>query len=126
MHCSSISVSSRSISASPLMTAWAEIAREMIRGSLDAFVREDCQTANRIRRKDDEIDRLNEQIFRELLTFMLEDTRTIHRALLIMQVSKNLERMADHAKGIADMVVYLATGQSVRHQPIECPGRTSP
>ncbi len=98
------------------MPRMAEIAREMIRGSLDAFVREDCQTANRIRRKDDEIDRLNEQIFRELLTFMLEDTRTIHRALLIMQVSKNLERMADHAKGIADMVVYMVTGINVRHQ----------
>ena len=94
----------------------AEIAREMIRGSIDAFVREDCQLANRIRRKDSTIDTLNEQIFRELLTFMLEDARTIHRALLIMQVSKNLERIADHAKGIADMVVYMVTGINVRHQ----------
>jgi phosphate transport system protein len=99
----------------------AEIAREMIRGSLDAFVREDCQLANRIRRMDAEIDTLNEQIFRELLTFMLEDARTIHRALLIMQVSKNLERIADHAKGIADMVVYMVTGINVRHQ---WPGET--
>jgi phosphate transport system protein len=99
----------------------AEIAREMIRGSLDAFVREDCQLANSIRRKDSTIDTLNEQIFRELLTFMLEDARTIHRALLIMQVSKNLERIADHAKGIADMVVYMVTGINVRHQ---WPGET--
>ncbi len=94
----------------------AEIARTMIRGSLDAFVREECEMANRIRRMDSEIDTLNEQIFRELLTFMLEDARTIHRALLIMQVSKNLERIADHAKGIADMVVYMVTGINVRHQ----------
>jgi phosphate transport system protein len=94
----------------------AEIAREMIRGSLDAFVREECELANRIRRMDSAIDTLNEQIFRELLTFMLEDTRTVHRALLIMQVSKNLERIADHAKGIADMVVYMVTGINVRHQ----------
>jgi phosphate transport system protein len=94
----------------------AEIAREMIRGSLDAFVREECELANRIRRMDTEIDTLNEQIFRELLTFMLEDARTIHRALLIMQVSKNLERIADHAKGVADMVVYMVTGINVRHQ----------
>jgi phosphate transport system protein len=94
----------------------AEIAREMIRGTIDAFVREDCQLANSIRRKDAIIDTLNEQIFRELLTFMLEDARTIHRALLIMQVSKNLERIADHAKGIADMVVYMVTGINVRHQ----------
>jgi len=94
----------------------ADIAREMIRGSIDALVREDCQLANRIRRMDTAIDTLNEQIFRELLTFMLEDGRTIHRALLIMQVSKNLERIADHAKGIADMVVYMVTGINVRHQ----------
>ncbi len=94
----------------------AEIAREMIRGSIDAFVREDCHLANRIRRMDAAIDTLNEQIFRELLTFMLEDARTIHRALLIMQVSKNMERIADHAKGIADMVVYMVTGINVRHQ----------
>lgn len=94
----------------------AEIAREMIRGSLDAFVREDCQLAQQIRRMDDTIDALNEQIFRELLTFMMEDAQTIHRALLIMQVSKNLERIADHAKGIADMVVYMVTGINVRHQ----------
>lgn len=94
----------------------AEIARSMIRGSLDAFVREECELANRVRRMDSEIDTLNEQIFRELLTFMLEDARTIHRALLIMQVSKNLERIADHAKGIADMVVYMVTGINVRHQ----------
>jgi phosphate transport system protein len=100
----------------------AEIAREMIRGSLDAFVREECELANRIRRMDSIIDTLNEQIFRELLTFMLEDTRTVHRALLIMQVSKNLERIADHAKGIADMVVYMVTGINVRHQ---WPGDTS-
>lgn len=99
----------------------AEIAREMIRGTIDAFVREDCQLANSIRRKDAIIDTLNEQIFRELLTFMLEDARTIHRALLIMQVSKNLERIADHAKGIADMVVYMVTGINVRHQ---WPGET--
>jgi phosphate transport system protein len=99
-----------------------EIAREMIRGSLDAFVREECELANHIRRMDSIIDTLNEQIFRELLTFMLEDTRTVHRALLIMQVSKNLERIADHAKGIADMVVYMVTGINVRHQ---WPGDTS-
>jgi len=94
----------------------ADIAREMIRGSLDALVNEDTELANRIRRMDEIIDKLNEQIFRELLTFMMEDTRTVHRALLIMQISKNLERISDHAKGISDMVVYMVTGESVRHQ----------
>jgi phosphate transport system protein len=94
----------------------ADIAREMIRGSLDALVNEDTELANRIRRMDDAIDNLNEQIFRELLTFMMEDPRTVHRALLIMQISKNLERISDHAKGISDMVVYMVTGENVRHQ----------
>jgi phosphate transport system protein len=47
---------------------------------------------------------------------MMDDTRTIHRAIIIMQISKNLERIADHAKGIADMVTYMVTGQNVRHQ----------
>ena len=100
----------------------ADIAREMIRGSLDALVNEDIELANRVRRMDDAVDKLNEQIFRELLTFMMEDPRTVHRALLITQISKNLERISDHAKGISDMVVYMVTGESVRHQwPGEMP-----
>ncbi|MBN1662245.1 MAG: phosphate signaling complex protein PhoU [Deltaproteobacteria bacterium] len=94
----------------------AEIVRNMIRESLDSFVNEDLETAEKVALEEDEVDKLNEQIFRELLTFMLEDTRTITRATIIMQISKNLERVADHAKGVADMVIYLVTGKSVRHQ----------
>lgn len=93
----------------------AEIAEEMIRESLDALVNEDEKLANKVRMDDDKIDDLNEQMFRELLTFMIEDPRTIHRALLIMQISKNLERISDHAKGIADMAIYMITGKTVRH-----------
>lgn len=94
----------------------AEITRQMIRESLDAMVNGDINLANVVREKENTVDALNEQIFRELLTFMLEDPRTIHRAVIIMQISKNLERIADHAKGIADMVIYMVTGRSVRHQ----------
>jgi phosphate transport system protein len=94
----------------------AEIVRSMIKESLDSFVNEDMVIAEKVAFKEDEVDNLNEQIFRELLTFMMEDPRTIHRATIIMQISKNLERIADHAKGIADMVIYLVTGKSVRHQ----------
>jgi phosphate transport system protein len=94
----------------------AEIARSMIRESLDALVNEDVELANKVRREDEIVDSLNEQIFRELLTFMMEDPRTIHRSLLIMQISKTVERISDHAKGIADMVVFMITGQNVRHQ----------
>jgi len=95
----------------------AEIARQMIRESLDALIHEDVDLANKVRDEDETVDNLNEQIFRELLTFMMEDPRTIHRSLLIMQISKTVERISDHAKGIADMVVYMVTGKSVRHDP---------
>ncbi len=94
----------------------AEIAEGMIRNSLDALIQEDISLANRVRREDDIIDKLNEQIFRELLTFIMEDPRTTHRALLIMQISKNLERISDHAKSIADMVIFQVTGKNVRHE----------
>ncbi|HRS83415.1 MAG TPA: phosphate signaling complex protein PhoU [Smithellaceae bacterium] len=88
----------------------------MIRDSLDSFIRGDLALAENVRQTEQVIDDLNEQIFRELLTFMMEDSRSIRRSLLIMQVSKNMERIADHAKGIADMVTYMVTGESVRHQ----------
>jgi phosphate transport system protein len=94
----------------------AEITMGMIKESLDAFVKEDVALANKVRRDDEMVDKLNEQTFRELLTFMMADVRTIHRSTIIMQVSKNLERISDHAKGIADMVVYMVTGKSVRHE----------
>lgn len=95
----------------------AEITREMIHESLDSLINRDCDLAGDVRKKEVTVDYLNDQIFRELLTFMLEDPRTIHRAVIIMQISKNLERIADHAKGIADMVIYMVTGKSVRHLP---------
>lgn len=96
----------------------AEIARGMIKVSLDALVHENTDLAQKVRIEDETIDNLNEQVFRELLTFMMEDPRKIHRALIIMQISKSLERIADHAEGIADMVVYMVTGKIVRHAPV--------
>jgi len=97
----------------------ADLVVEMIKLSLDSLIKNDLLLAEKVRQKEQVVDDLNEQIFRELLTFMIEDTKTIHRAILIMQISKNLERIADHVKGIADMVTYLVTGQSVRHQTTE-------
>lgn len=94
----------------------AKLAQEMVRKSLDAFIREDCVLANEVRRQDEDVDQLNEQIFRELLTFMMEDPRTIHRAILIMQVSKTMERISDHTESIADMVIFMITGKNVRHR----------
>jgi phosphate transport system protein len=97
----------------------ADLVVEMIKLSLDSLIKNDLLLAEKVRQKEQVVDDLNEQIFRELLTFMMEDSKSIHRALLIMQISKNLERIADHVKGIADMVTYLVTGQSVRHQTTE-------
>jgi phosphate transport system protein len=94
----------------------ADLVGEMIKDSLDSFIRNDLNMADKVRRTEQVTDDLNEQTFRELLTFMMEDSKTIHRALMIMQVSKNLERIADHTKGIADMVTYMVTGENVRHQ----------
>lgn len=97
----------------------ADLVGKMIKYSLDALVRSDLALAEKVQQKENAVDELNEQIFRELLTFMMEDPKAIHRAVLITQISKNLERIADHAKGIADMVIYLVTGESVRHQSSE-------
>ncbi|MBN2515374.1 MAG: phosphate signaling complex protein PhoU [Deltaproteobacteria bacterium] len=94
----------------------SDTAQQMIKKSLDALVREDCDLAEEVIKADEIVDNLNDQIFRELLTFMMEDPRTIHRAILIMQISKNLERISDHATSIAVMVIYLVTGRNVRHR----------
>ena len=96
----------------------AEISRGMIRKSLDAMVREDTGLAMKVREEDAVIDQLNDQVFRELLTFMMEDPRKIQVCLYVMQISKSLERIADHAEGIADMVIYMVTGKSVRHKSV--------
>jgi len=100
----------------PRMT---DLVGAMIKDSLDSFIMSDLKLAEKVQQTEQVIDDMNEQIFRELLTFMMEDSKSIHRSLLIMQVSKNLERIADHAKGIADMVTYMVTGECVRHQT--CP-----
>ncbi len=94
----------------------SELVGGMIKDALDSFITGRLALAEQVRHTEQVIDDLNEQIFRELLTFMMEDSKSIHRALLIMQISKNMERIADHAKGIADMVTYMVTGQNVRHQ----------
>ena len=94
----------------------ADLVSEMIKLSLDSLIKNDLLSVEKVRQKEQLVDDLNEQIFRELLTFMMEDTKTIHRAIIVMQISKTLERIADHVNSIADMVTYLVTGQSVRHR----------
>jgi phosphate transport system protein len=93
----------------------AEKAQRMVKESLDAFVARDTELARQVCAKDAEVDALKEQIFRELLTFMMQDPRTIPRAIRVILVSRFLERVADHATNIAEMVIYLVEGKLVRH-----------
>ena len=93
----------------------AELARDMLRRSLDAFVREDEKLALSVCNADDTIDQLHGQLFRELVEFMAEDPRTVSRAMRLLFVSKYLERVGDHATNIAEMVIFMVKGRSIRH-----------
>ena len=91
------------------------LARKMVKESIDAFVKDDAMLARKVLSDDDYVDDLMEQLFRELLSFMLEDTRTISRAIRLSFIAKYLERMGDHATNIAELVVYLVEGKIIRH-----------
>ncbi len=93
----------------------ADKAQQMVKSGLDAFVARDTALAKRVATSDREVDILRDQIFRELLTYMMEDPKTIPRAINLVLVSRFLERVADHATNIAEMVVYLVEGRMVRH-----------
>lgn len=96
----------------------AEAAQKMLKDSLDAFVAKDADLAFTVCKADDVVDNLNHQIFNELLLYMLQDTKNIGRAVRISYISKYLERIADHATNIAEMVVYMVKGKVIRH--MEC------
>lgn len=97
----------------------AQITQEMVRQAIDAFVRQDADLARAVIRRDDEVDDLTEHSFRELLTYMLEDSRNISRAIRLTFVGKYFERIADAATNIAEMVVYLVDGRIVKHQKVD-------
>lgn len=94
----------------------ARMAQDMVRQALDAFVRRDAALARRVIASDDQADLLTEQSFRELLTYMLEDSRNISRAIRLTFIGKYFERIADAATNICEMVVYLAEGKVIKHQ----------
>ena len=93
----------------------AERAQRMVKESLDAFVARDTALARQVCAEDAAVDALKEQIFRELLTFMMADPRTIPRAIRLILISRFLERVADHATNIAEMVIYMVDSKMVRH-----------
>jgi phosphate transport system protein len=93
----------------------AERVRDMVRQSLDAFVARDTKMAVLVCAADDEIDAYYHQLFRELLTYMIEDPKNVSRALHLLLISRNLERIADHATNIAEDVIYYVEGRDIRH-----------
>jgi phosphate transport system protein len=97
------------------ITRMAEIAEQMTRDSLDSFVRKDAALARSVLARDDEVDQLKDHVFRVLLTYMMADPGTIERALGLILISRNLERIADHATNIAEDVIFLVEAKDVRH-----------
>jgi|TARA_B100001971_G_C18255096_1_gene581420 phosphate transport system protein len=93
----------------------AESSIHMVKGSLQSFVNEDSTLARQVCDNDDLVDNLTEQVFRELLSFMLEEPKSITRGIRVMFVAKYIERIADHATNIAELVVYLVEGKIIRH-----------
>src|SRR5262249_33696870 len=93
----------------------AAAAQRLLKESLDAFVNSDAELAKRVIEGDRYIDDVCEQMLRELLTYMFEDPSTITRALRLIFVARNLERVGDHAANIAEMVIFLVEGQDIRH-----------
>jgi len=93
----------------------ARFAQEMAREALDSFVQRDPAAALAVCKRDDDVDALYKQLFRELLTYMMEDPRNITRALHLLLVARNFERIADHSTNIAEDVIFYVEGRDVRH-----------
>lgn len=93
----------------------AEIAQGMLRDALDCFVRRDTALAQQVLDADDALDALKTQVFRELLTYMLQDPHTIEASLDLILVSRHLERIGDHATNIAEDVIFMVSARDVRH-----------
>jgi phosphate transport system protein len=93
----------------------ASLAQGMVRDALNAFVNGDADLAKNVCQRDDQVDELNNQIFRELLTFMMADASTIPRAVDLILVGRHLERIADHATNIGEDVIYMVQGKTIKH-----------
>jgi phosphate transport system protein len=109
------------LAAEPPLKPYVDIPRmtvmalEMLRDALDCLFHNDADKALAVIRRDEEVDQLNKQLYRELTSYMIEKPGTISRAIELMFISKSLERIADHATNIAEEMIYLAKGKDVRH-----------
>ena len=92
-----------------------DIAQSMLRDALDAYVKRDTALAQRVLHEDDQLDGLKTQVFRELLTYMLQDPTTVEPSLDLILVSRHLERIGDHATNIAEDVIFMVSARDVRH-----------
>jgi phosphate transport system protein len=104
----------------------AQEVRTMVREALDAFVRQDAALAQQVLDRDDSVDALKHQVFRELVTYMLGDPKAIERALQLILIARNLERIGDHATNIAEDVIFAITGQDIRHGARKSPPEGKP
>lgn len=93
----------------------SELAEEMVRDALNALVRKDVELARDVLVRDDQVDLLRDQIFRELLSYMMENSAVVFPSFELILVAKNLERIGDHATNIAEDVIYMVAGSDVRH-----------
>jgi phosphate transport system protein len=120
-HAENIATRALELSHEPQLKPYIDIPRmgdwtmRMVQECLNAFVNSDSVLARKVCADDDFVDDVNEQLFRELLSFMIEDPRTITRAIRLTFVAKSLERIADHATNIAELVVYMVEGKNIRH-----------
>ena len=119
--CANIAKRTRELNEEPALKPYIDIPRmahwteNMVKEALDAFVRSDAELAVKVCKNDIFVDDLNVQIQRELLTFMIEDPKTISRAIKLNYISKSLERIADHATNVAEMVIFMVKGKDIRH-----------
>lgn len=123
-QCVSIAREALALNREPQLKPYIDLPRMgdaanlAVKSALDAFVSGDVETATTICQNDRIVDDLNDQLQRELLTFMMEDSSTVQRAIRITAVSKFLERIADHATNIAEMVVFMVEGRDIRHTSV--------
>ncbi len=97
----------------------SELAEGMVRDSLNALVHGDVEAAKSVLARDDQVDLLRDQMFRELLTYMMENSAVVFPAFELILVAKNLERIGDHATNIAEDVIYMVAGRDVRHPALD-------
>lgn len=120
-QCANIAKRTRELNEEPPLKPYIDIPRMahhteiMVKEALDAFVRGDSELAIKVCQNDSFVDDLNIQIQRELLTFMIGDPTTISRAMKLNYISKSLERIADHATNVAEMVIFMVKGKDIRH-----------